>query len=492
MTAPGQRPDEHPGPPPDRTAERVHSATDPGVLFSGEYELELETWLRRRFRNLCIVYLALGALLVAFVALRLWDEGAMAFTIGVGGRVVTLAVVVYYLLDRRWRGARRDQMIRAATEMIFIIGAISLVTVFVVRFLAPHEAPSLTLPMFVWHFSACLFLPWTPRDSMRPFIPLYALWAVLMLVLPDAGDVVERVLEVIFGPAVFLPGLGITAWRLKRHGRMFRMRMVGKHFVTMRQEFTRARSIHEGMFPAEYDDGFVRFEYRYTPMRELGGDFVHLHVAASGIVHVVLLDVTGHGLAAALTVNRLYGELERIRAEAPRARPGEVLTLLNRYVSLTMARHNIYATAACVMLDPYAGEVAWASAGHPPTFLRSPRGGVSELTATNVLLGAIEPSDYDVDEQHRSIEVGDTIVLFTDGTFEARDRQGRFFGLERMRNLMSLRNAPRCWPSFIEAAIAKHGTGVPDDDMLVAALTLRASRAEDAPEPSREATAATP
>ena len=62
-------------------------------------------------------------------------------------------------------------------------------------------------------------------------------------------------------------------------------------------------------FPAEYDDGFVRFEYRYTPMRELGGDFVHLHVAASGIVHVVLLDVTGHGLAAALTVNRLYGEL---------------------------------------------------------------------------------------------------------------------------------------------------------------------------------------
>jgi serine phosphatase RsbU (regulator of sigma subunit) len=227
-------------------------------------------------------------------------------------------------------------------------------------------------------------------------------------------------------------------------------------------------------------------------MRELGGDFVHMHVSAEGIVHVALIDVTGHGLAAALTVNRLYGELERIRAESARARPGEVLTLLNRYVNLTMSRHNIYATALCVMLDPYAGELAWASAGHPPGYVRGASGGVTDLLSTTLVLGAFEPEIFKADERETTISVGDTVVLFTDGTFEARDRTGQMFGLDRMRELMTMRQPPRRWPSFIEAAIGKHGTGVPEDDMLIAALTYRASRAGGAPEPERATATASP
>jgi serine phosphatase RsbU (regulator of sigma subunit) len=258
----------------------------------------------------------------------------------------------------------------------------------------------------------------------------------------------------------------------------------------MRREFSRARTIHESMFPAPYDDGHVRFQYTYAPMRELGGDYIHLHVGAEGLVHLTLLDVTGHGLAAALTVNRLYGELERIRAESPRAEPGEVLTLLNRYISLTMVRHNIYATAACVTLDPYLDELRWASAGHPPGYLRGVNGVIRDLPATTVVLGAFDHETFQAQQQKIELSPDDTLVLFTDGVFESRDRLGRQFGLKRVRELMALQPPPRHWPRFIAAAVDRYNGGQNEDDILVASLTYCASRRPGREQPE-EALAAT-
>jgi sigma-B regulation protein RsbU (phosphoserine phosphatase) len=200
------------------------------------------------------------------------------------------------------------------------------------------------------------------------------------------------------------------------------------------------------MFPAPHDDGFVRFEYSYTPMREIGGDYVHLHVGAEGLIHLTLMDVTGHGLAAALTVNRLYGELERIRAESPTAEPGEVMTLLNRYINLTMVRHNIFVTALCITLDPYEGRLYWCSAGHPPAFLRGVNGVVTELTATAVLLGALTPTEFKPDQRTMELSPGDVVLAYTDGAFETRGSNRPLDGLEEA-----------CGPGARSAAAAQLG-----------------------------------
>ena len=459
-------------------------------LFGSEYRQELETWLRQRFRYLCITYLAVGVLHLLWTLLLSADMTVPALLIGGVGRASTLGVIGYYFFERKWAAASREQMLGAATRMILIVGLISLTIVFSIYRINPEVAPNLILPLFVWHFSACLFLPWTPRESLRPFIPLLAAWALLVVLFPEGGDFFLRILTVIFGPTVLLPGLGLAAWRMKRHSQSFRTRMVGQHFVTMRREFSRARTIHESMFPPPYDDGHVRFQYTYAPMRELGGDYIHLHVGAEGLVHLTLLDVTGHGLAAALTVNRLYGELERIRAESPRAEPGEVLTLLNRYISLTMVRHNIYATAACVTLDPYLDELRWASGGHPPGYLRGANGVIRDLPATTIVLGAFDHETFQAHQQKTELSPDDTLVLFTDGVFESRDRLGQQFGLKRVRELMTLQPPPRHWPRFIAAAVDKYNGGQNEDDILVASLTYCASRRPGREQPE-EALAAT-
>jgi serine phosphatase RsbU (regulator of sigma subunit) len=67
-------------------------------------------------------------------------------------------------------------------------------------------------------------------------------------------------------------------------------------------------------------------------------------------------------------------------------------------------------------------------------------------------------------------------VSYTDGAFEARDRLGQQFGLDRLRELLHLKPPPGNWPQFLSAAVDKHQVGHAEDDVLVAALTFAAVR----------------
>jgi hypothetical protein len=452
-------------------------------LFRSEYELEMEAWLRRRFRTVCVWYLILGALVLCmrmFFYVQSSEAGhwtAVLITLAQGAAAI--AIICHFLFAKMWLKADREQLLRAASVMILLLGATTLAKSALMQVLVPKFETEFLVPLFFWHFVACLLLPWTPRESLRPIVPLLAIWAVGDLLWGD-DDLMTRVLRVIFAPGMLIPGLIICAVRLKQHGERFRVQMVGKQFTTMRQEFARARSIHESLFPEPYDDGFVRFEYAYRPMRELGGDYVHARVSPQGLIHVTLIDVTGHGLAAALTVNRLYGELERIFGENPQSEPGEVLELLNRYIYLTLATHDIFATAACFMLDPYLSRLTMANAGHPPAYLRGANGVVTSLQATTYMLGAMGATDFSAQQRVIEMSPGDVLVCYTDGAFEGRDRMGTAMGLSTLELLMHRQPPPRNWPQYITAAVEKHTAGRSEDDVLVASLSFLVPRPQEA------------
>ena len=460
------------------------------VLFRAEYQHELDTWLRRRFAYLCLTYgvlAAFGLISSTWELATFWRSipaaSVLILTLLTSGKgAASLAIVAFFYL-RRERRRTRDDVLRAASSMILALGTVSLLSRFGTEWMGLDYKVGVIFSVFFWHITACLFLPWTPRDSLRPIVPLLAVWVAYTLFLGD-GDVVGRLLSVMFSPGILIPGLVICGWRLKRHSRRFRSTMLGKHFRNLRQEFTRARTIHESLFPQTYDDGFIRIEYTYRPMRELGGDFIHLSVSPQGIAHMTLLDVTGHGLAAALTVNRIYGELERIRGESPNSTPGEVMRLLNRYIGLTMARHNIYATAVAFLFDPYVGEVRWASAGHPPAFCRGANNVVRELGSTGLMLGAVGDEDFEIQEETMELAPGDVIVAFTDGTFEARGHDGSRLGLTRLRRLMEGPQPAQGWPRSISAAVDRHRVGRAEDDVLVASMTLMAQRPQATTQPA--------
>ncbi|MHC4419392.1 MAG: hypothetical protein ACYS1E_02230, partial [Planctomycetota bacterium] len=242
------------------------------VLFRREYEHELETWVRRRFTWLCIAYVVLGALGLTWEYLVGPGQpaGTARLVLSTGAGALSLVIVGLFFWRREGHATRED-VLRAASAMILALGAVSLASRFLAEWRGANFGTSVIVAIFFWHFTACLFLPWTPRASLRPILPLLAVWALHLLLVERSPGLVERLLQVMFSPGILLPGLMICGWRLKRHSRQFRSVMMGRHFRSLRQEFTRARSIHESLFPNEYDDGYVRFQYTYQPMRELGG-----------------------------------------------------------------------------------------------------------------------------------------------------------------------------------------------------------------------------
>jgi len=286
-------------------------------------------------------------------------------------------------------------------------------------------------------------------------------------------------------PAILVPGALVAAWRFKRSEEVFDRDMLGQKMKNIGGELVRARVVHDAMFPRPIETGHVSFEYEYVPIQELGGDYVHLHhCRITGRVFLTLLDVAGHGLAAALTVNRLFGELERIRAENPDAEPSDVMELLNRYIYLTMAPYSLYATGACIMVDPSTGELKWVNAGHPPTLVRHLNGTVSDLGGTAIMLGAHSYAEFQTNQKSIKLSIGDVVIAYTDGAFEARDEHGKRFGIEGLRQTARFSPPPRSWPRFIATAVHKHQHGLAEDDMLIATITLNSLRVrarDDAP-----------
>ncbi len=337
----------------------------------------------------------------------------------------------------------------------------------------------------VLHMAAAMLVPWASvRDSALPILPLLAAWGVAFLVRgvadpEQAGSSVglfDRVVIAMLSPLVLFPGAMLAGWRIRvREERRSQEQLRGR-MTLVDDELSRARTIHDAMFPTPFERE-IAFEYTYEPNHEIGGDYVHAHrCQSSGAVTLTLLDVAGHGLAAALTVNRLFGELERILAEDAAATPRQVMELLNRYIHLTMSRHSMFATGTCMRLDPTDGELRWVSAGHPPSLLRRRDGSVHDLETTTMLLGALGSGEFESVEERLVLTPGDVVIAYTDGAFEARNASREQFGIPRIRDLAGFDTPPRVWSRFIAGAVQDHHGGVADDDILIATMTLRSLR----------------
>lgn len=254
-------------------------------------------------------------------------------------------------------------------------------------------------------------------------------------------------------------------------------RAIESEYEEVHRDLLDARRIHEGAFPEPIREGTVQFTYQYLPMRQIGGDYLHAFRGAGAggaeaSLSIALLDVTGHGVAAALTVNRLHGELTRLYAEHPDMRPIDALKALNKYVYLTLADHSIFVTGIIVRADPRDNTLEYASAGHPPAFLRTSAGVTRELGSTAMVLGALPADEYDVDEAVMRFGPGDSVVAYTDGVIEAREPGGEMLGLGGLRSVFESGWADRDgrWPATIVREVERFRRGEADDDTLVVEL----------------------
>lgn len=422
----------------------------------------------------------------------------------VGGRVGLMVVGLLTVLDLSvftWAGLRvfngrmaRERMLAFTQWFLFYCGATDLAAGIILR--------DVGFPWLIgfYHMMACVLLPWTAQQAIRPMGPYLVLNAVAILAFGRASAGI-RALTILFSLFAGAPGTFVAWMKHTRRLESFRVRVMQARYGEMRRELVDARRIHEALFPRPVLTGPLRFEYRYEPMRQIGGDYLYARFSpaseggreegrapATRPFNVLLMDVTGHGIAAALTVNRLYGEVERLFAEDPHASPAQVLGALNKYVHLTLANHSVFVTALCIRIDPDRDLVEYASGGHPPAFLCAVDGSIEQLDSTAFVLGACPSEEFHPNVQSHRFGPGDTLLAYTDGAIESRNQAGKMLGVIGVSRILAGSHHPDQrgrtggtggmggagrpgLSGVVLAAVENHRFGPPEDDTLVVEIT---------------------
>jgi serine phosphatase RsbU (regulator of sigma subunit) len=211
----------------------------------------------------------------------------------------------------------------------------------------------------------------------------------------------------------------------------------------------------------------------YRAAREVGGDLYDFIVphAHPHQVHLVVADVTGKGVPAALymAVSRTIFHTYALEEHSP----AQALQRMNRLIRQDEATP-LFLSAFYSILDTQTHVLTYANAGHnPPIWLHHDTGETELLEARGIVLGAFD--GFTPEEKSCAVSPGDYIVFFTDGITEARNASGEFFDDERLEALI----ASRRWANSHELvaaivlAVDEFAAGAPQADDFTVVVVRR-------------------
>jgi serine phosphatase RsbU (regulator of sigma subunit)/CHASE2 domain-containing sensor protein len=174
-----------------------------------------------------------------------------------------------------------------------------------------------------------------------------------------------------------------------------------------------------------------------------GGDCYDLWQLKDGRLAVLLADASGHGLAPAMVVSQVR-TLCRSLSDFENT-PYGLLARVNRRVSEDLEA-NRFVTAFLGFLDS-KGILEWASAGHGPMYWNpGTNGNMLELDSTGLPLGIQDECFFDPAPEPLQLQTGGSLVVFSDGIFEAPAPDGNMFGVERVKEILEKHNGQGCGP----------------------------------------------
>lgn len=363
----------------------------------------------RRFRGQMI--LAVNLVLIALVAQRALAAifPRVFVDIPPGEFYGAIGAVLFFLLLSRHTGSLRFLQLLSAA--VFAVP-----TAFLVR----HAQPT------VAHFLVVLFLvgtlfSWNGLEA----VVVSGVWVLLSFALVPPGDAPEERIE--SAGFFFLSSLIVTSLQLSRE----RDRRISFVLECEQEEAEReilegvrlAARLHEDLITRSLDAPGLAARVHYEPVQHLGGDYVKIVAGDDGRARMFLADVTGHGAAAALLVNRIDAWVEAL-AEAGLP-PEAACRELRAFAVKHFAGTGLLMTGLWAEHDPAARRLRWSNHGHPPPVLLRP-GETPRLLREGATtpMGADIP--YRVVYAEAEVRPGDLVVFYTDGLIEAEVEDGPF------------------------------------------------------------------
>ncbi|MCE9600163.1 MAG: SpoIIE family protein phosphatase [Spirochaetia bacterium] len=240
-------------------------------------------------------------------------------------------------------------------------------------------------------------------------------------------------------------------------------------------ELDLAREIQLGILPRipiHWDDYWV--DARYSSMMRVGGDFFDVIPLFDDRLALFVADVSGHGIPAALITT--MAKISMTRALQESQNPREVLNIMNLEI-LAQITTPQYLTCFLMILSP-DGYATYASGGHPPAILTRANGSVELLEASGAIIGAMSQAGSLIEERDTRIEVGDRLLIYTDGLVEARNSRKEEMSIATVTELLrEYRSAPAY--SLLDRLLrdlSEHTHGDAQDDTTLLLLERRQPR----------------
>lgn len=226
-----------------------------------------------------------------------------------------------------------------------------------------------------------------------------------------------------------------------------------KEGVEMRKSLELAEEVQKSLLPSHIPrlKGFeVAGESRYCD--QTGGDYFDVYKEdenGSSKLSIIVGDVTGHGVAAALLMASVRA---MFRALATRSGPlGQRVCAVNKLLSRDVQESGNFVTLFYLEIQDGGGRIGWVRAGHDPAILYDPGAGeFSELSGRGLVLGAFEDAEFE-ESQGTLSNPGQILLIGTDGIWEAHNEAGEMFGKQRLRDIVQRLAHDR--PEAIKGAI---------------------------------------
>ncbi|HET7220593.1 MAG TPA: SpoIIE family protein phosphatase [Vicinamibacterales bacterium] len=241
----------------------------------------------------------------------------------------------------------------------------------------------------------------------------------------------------------------------------------------LRRELELSRLIQTEMLPrTSLRLGAAEIGGLSIPAREVGGDFFNYFALPDGRLALLVGDVSGKGVSAALLMANVQATLRaRLPLETDLARLADGL---DREIDQNTPK-SVYVTLFLGILDLEQSRVRYVNAGHNPQFLLRRRGGIEPLSSTGMPIALYAGHGYQ--ESVVDVAAGDLLFFYTDGLVETENEKGEMFGAERLQTLLAVEHEQR-----IETVLERVDTAVrsfrghaePFDDATMMALRIDA------------------
>jgi sigma-B regulation protein RsbU (phosphoserine phosphatase) len=208
------------------------------------------------------------------------------------------------------------------------------------------------------------------------------------------------------------------------------------------------------------------------PATHVGGDYYDFFTPEVDLVDLVIADITGHSLGAALLMTETRSVLHA-KVGAGRS-PGKLLAAVNDLLHDDLSRAELQISMFYARLETETGTLLYANAGHNRPLLYRPQdGSLEELDSDGLLLGI--KTGIAFEEQSRDVVTGDILLLYTDGVTEAENAQEEVFGIARLGQIIATQSQrhPQEIINAILAGLANFSGSKPrSDDVTMVAIKI--------------------